>query len=79
MFRQSIRRFGHQLIKEPLPNQEHNTSARGVAAFNKTWTLLQSEATFAGVGLIAAAATVIVNSQISKSETIDASGQITSA
>ena len=51
MFRQSFRRLGHQLIREPMPNVEHDTAARGRATFGSVMDTIKFEAMVAGAGV----------------------------
>jgi hypothetical protein len=53
MLRRTNRRLGHQLIKEPLGNEE-NTYARGRRTFDHTMKELALAAGVAGVGSLAA-------------------------
>ncbi|CUG93869.1 membrane-associated protein, putative [Bodo saltans] len=53
MLRRTNRRLGHQLIKEPLGNEE-NTYARGRRTFDHTVKELTLAAAVAGVGSLAA-------------------------
>jgi hypothetical protein len=52
MMRQTARRLGHQLIKEPLPNVEHHTIARGQKTFGNVMSDINKEAAIAAVGAL---------------------------
>mmetsp|Transcript_39922 Transcript_39922/g.123363 ORF Transcript_39922/g.123363 Transcript_39922/m.123363 type:complete len:81 (+) Transcript_39922:30-272(+) len=54
MFRRSISRLGHQLIKEPMPNVEHDTTARGRATLANVKSTLEREMTVMGCGAVVA-------------------------
>ena len=51
MFTRSAVRRGHQLIKEPLSGQEHNTFARGAMTFGTMSQELMIHCGMAAIGL----------------------------
>lgn len=73
MFRKSCRRLGHQLIKEPLPNSEHNTSARGASTFGVIMKDIQVRAGVTAVG-VAGAGFVLWSHGSSKVLTVSPTG-----
>jgi hypothetical protein len=54
MFRRSASRLGHQLIKEPMPNVEHDTTARGRATLANVKSTLEREVGVLGCGSLLA-------------------------
>jgi hypothetical protein len=76
MFRQSTRRLGHQLFKEPLPNVEHGSLARGRMTHGRTMEHLRERLAFCGAGLAAAAYAVLWCNDFA-SATVSPAGVIT--
>ncbi|PBJ69336.1 hypothetical protein BCY84_19902 [Trypanosoma cruzi cruzi] len=54
MFRRSCRRFGHQLIKEPMGHEE-NTFARGQRTMQNSLNHVYALCAFCGLGCLCAA------------------------
>ena len=59
MFRRCTRRLGHQLINEPMPNVEHDTTARGRRTFGNVKTTLEQELAVMGAGIVLASFSII--------------------
>ena len=75
MLRRTCRRLGHQLIKEPMPNVEHDTTARGRATFANVKKTLEREMAILGAGSVLAAYT-IYSAYATPLTTIKADGSI---
>ena len=54
MFRRTLLSRGHQLLKEPLPNTEHSTLARGKQVHSMTMSRMNQRYALAASGLGAA-------------------------
>jgi hypothetical protein len=52
MFRRGTLRLGHQLIREPLPNTEHDTLARARMTTGNVTATIKQEMTLAGAGVV---------------------------
>lgn len=59
MLRRSFRRLGHQLIKEPMPNVEHDTLARGAATNANVRSDIQRELKIMAVGLVLGSCSIL--------------------
>jgi hypothetical protein len=75
MFRRSFARRGHQLIKEPLPNSEHNTFARGHTTFQNMSQEMAMHAAGAAIGLTLAAY-ALVSSSKTVHDTVSSTGVV---
>lgn len=75
MLRRSSRRLGHQLIKEPLGNEE-NTYARGRRTFQHTLSEINVLIAAAAAGVVAGGYS-IRNANMRRFQTIQADGTVT--
>lgn len=76
MLRRSLTTRGHQLMHEPLSNQEHGSLARGKMTHGLTMQRLTTRAILAGTGAAAAFYSMFVCAPF-RSKTISSSGKIT--
>lgn len=74
MFRQSVRRLPHQLIKEPM-GLEHDTMSRARDTYARGLQTAKEYAMFGGVGM--GLGLLFIFAKSTKAQTIDAQGKLT--